>query len=131
MAKSHLLHEVVGGKTYWFAPPASNAKITDPTVHLLPNYDEYLIAYRDHSSSFEGRPPTGTPALYDMLSRHIVVLNGKVIGGWRRILTKNEISIETNLMISLTEAQELALLAAAESYGTFLGKSVTVRPATW
>lgn len=131
MAKSHLIHEVVDGKTYWFASPASNAKIKDPTVHLLPNYDEYLIAYKDHSSSFEGRPPMGTPALYDVLSRHIVVLNGKVIGGWRRTLAKSEVTIETNLLVSLTELQEGALHDAAERYARFPGKSVTVRPGEW
>jgi len=131
MAKSHLLHEVIGGKSYWLAPATSSAKINDPIVHLLPNYDEYLIAYRDHSSSFEGRPPMGTPALYDVLSRHIVVLNGKVIGGWRRTLTKNEVTIETNLLVSLTQTQDRALNDAAAAYGRFLGKSVTVRPGTW
>jgi hypothetical protein len=131
MAKSHLLHEVVDGKTYWFAPPASNAKITDPTLHLLPNYDEYLIAYRDHSPLFEGRPPMGTPALYDVLSRHIVVLNGRVIGGWRRTLTAREVTIETNLLVPLADTQDRALHDAAADYGRFLGKSVTVRPGRW
>jgi len=131
MAQSHLVHEAVDGKDYWFAPVQPNARLKDPAVYLLPNYDEHLIAYKDHSSSFEGHPPMGTPALYDVLSRHIVVLNGKVIGGWRRTLTKEEVTIETNLLISLTAEQERALHEAAQAYGRFLGKSATVRQGTW
>ena len=92
MMKSHLQHEVVDGKTYWYAPLRALAKVKDPTIHLLPNYDEYLVAYRDHSASFDVSLHTGSAALYDMLARHIVVLNGRVIGGWRRTINKNEMN---------------------------------------
>jgi len=126
MANQHLLREVVDGKTYWFSPSRATAKLKDPTIHLLPNYDEYLIAYRDHSASLGESLPTGSASLYDMLARHIIVLNGRVIGGWRSTTNKGDMNIETKLPVPLSEPQERALHAAAERYGRFVGRTVTV-----
>jgi hypothetical protein len=126
MANKHLLREVVDGKTYWFSPSSATARMKDPTIHLLPNYDEYLIAYRDHSASLGESLPTGSAALYDMLARHIVVLNGRVIGGWRSTTKKGEVSIELKLPVPLSGPQKEALHTAAERYGRFLGMTVTV-----
>ena len=102
------------------------ARVKDPTIHLLPNYDEYLIAYRDHSASIDASVHTGSPAMYDILARHIVVLNGRVIGGWRRTIKKSEVSIKTKLLAPLNGAQEEALHTTAERYGRFLGMAITL-----
>ena len=126
LAGSGLLREVIGDKTYWFAPSTTPTKVKDPTIHLLPNYDEYLIAYRDHSASLIAPTNMDSAALYDMLARHIVVLNGRVIGGWRGTNKKNEVHIETKLLTPLTGAQAEGVHTAAERYSRFLGLPVTV-----
>ena len=126
LAESDLVSEVINEKTYWFAASAAPAKIKDPTIHLLPNYDEYLIAYRDHSASLTTPPSMGSAALCDMIARHIVVLNGRVIGGWRSTIKKNEVSIETKLLTPLTGVQAESLRTAAERYSRFLSMPVTV-----
>ncbi len=128
MSKAHLKGDSLGDKTYWSAPSATAARLPDPTIHLLPNYDEYLIAYRDHTASLDARTRTGSPDLYDVLSRHMIVLNGEVIGGWRNVLNKNEVDVETRLLAPLSEAQRVALAAAAQRYDRFVGLPVTVRP---
>lgn len=126
LARSGLLREVIGDKTYWFAPSKTPTKVKDPTIHLLPNYDEYLIAYRDHSASLIAPTNMDSAALYDMLARHIVVLNGRVVGGWRGTNKKNEVHIETKLLTPLTGAQAEGVHTAAERYSRFLGLPVTV-----
>jgi hypothetical protein len=121
MAKSGLLHEVMGGKTYWSATEQESAKSKTPLVHLLPNYDEYLIAYKDHS-------PTLDAALLshagDAFMAHIIVLDGHIVGGWRRTLRKNEITIITNLLVGFDKAVQTALQLAAERYSRFVGLPV-------
>jgi hypothetical protein len=42
MNASHLAHEVVEGKTYWFAKNAAFSKKAIIPALLLPNYDEYI-----------------------------------------------------------------------------------------
>jgi hypothetical protein len=124
---AQLESETIDGRTYRFAPHGRVASVPDPTIHLLPNYDEYLIAYRDHSASLDARLPSGSGAVYEMLSRHIVVLNGRVIGGWKNVAEKQRVRVEAQLIVALDPAQRRALAAAAERYAAFIGTSVTVR----
>jgi hypothetical protein len=126
MNREWLTSETIEGRTYWFAPPSAPPRLRKPVIHLLPNYDEYLIAFKDHAASFEGRAPPGSVALYDMLARHIVVMDGWVIGGWRPARQKGGVRIGTRLLRALDASQERALRAAAERYGRFAGTIASV-----
>ena len=127
MAKPLLLSETLDRKTYWFASSSASPKLPDPTVHLLPNYDEYLIAYRDHSPSLDRSLPADSAVLNDVLARHFIALNGRVIGGWRNVPARNEVVIETKLLVPLNLVQTEALQAEADRYSRFLAKPVKVR----
>jgi hypothetical protein len=97
-------------------------------MHLLPNYDELVVAYTDHDASFEGTPPRRADA-YDVLSRHIIVRDGYVIGGWRTVAGDGSVAIETKLLLPMDRAQQAALRAEAARYSRFIGVPVTVRRA--
>jgi hypothetical protein len=90
-------------------------------VHLLPNYDEYLIAYKDHSPMVDVELQSRAG---DAFMAHIIVLNGQVVGGWRRVMQKNEIIITTKLLVKLDKVEQYALQLAAERYSRFLGLPV-------
>ncbi len=74
------------------------------------------------------------PAIYnngldpfnEALVSYIVVLNGQVIGRWRRIQAKNEINFTTNLVVALRNAELAVLKAAAEDYSRFMEMPVTL-----
>jgi hypothetical protein len=59
------------------------AGATGEVAHLLPNYGEHLVAYKDHAPSFAPAvfrtPSREKPAL----TAHIVTIDGLVVGGWR------------------------------------------------
>jgi hypothetical protein len=126
MAKSDLASETVDGKTYWLAPRQMPHRETATTAHLLPNYDEYLIAYRDRSAFFHplnlGRD---AKFLSGVLSRHIIVVDGQVIGGWRLTANRDGVAVEGTLLVQPNKAQQSALSAAAKDYGRFLGRTVS------
>lgn len=127
MNKRHLEHETIDGKTYWFAPSAHPDLPRHPTAHLLPNYDEYLIAYRDRSAFFYPSRLRGAPALFsEILRRHILVIDGQVVGGWHATEKKGELTIHTRFLVPPTKARRTAVAMAAENYGRFLGRSVTL-----
>ena len=50
MVKSQFVSEVLDGQTYWFADSRSPVREKSPTAHLLPNYDEYFIGFKDRSA---------------------------------------------------------------------------------
>ena len=62
MVKDHLESETIEGKAFFYVPSSKAPKFTSPRVHLLPNYDEYLIAYRDRDLFLDRDhvPPIGT-----------------------------------------------------------------------
>ncbi len=59
---------------------------------------------------------------------NILVLDGQVVGTWRRTLKKDAVIITPSLFIPLTAAETRAFAVAANRYGAFLEKSVH---ATW
>lgn len=116
--KSRLEHELIDGHTYWFAPSASIARAPSPTAYLLPSYDEYTIGYRNHDAVFN------STQFESLIYNYTIVIDGQVVGTWRRTLKKDAVMIELNFFTPPTKAQKLAVAAAADRYGKFLGLSV-------
>src|SRR5690606_12086020 len=79
-----LVSEVLDGKTYWRAASAAPAALDAPALHLLPNYDEHIVAYRDHGPSLDPRAPHALAGWGTALTAHQVVRDGLVVGGWPR-----------------------------------------------
>ena len=124
--KPKLAFEVIDGKTYWFAASVSPARDVSLTAHLLPNYDEYFIGFKDRSAIGEALKTYQKDQLVTGLSAHIILVNGQVVGGWKRTLTTNAVEVELNPIKRLTKAEKRAVALAAEQYGAFLELPVVV-----
>ncbi len=124
IAQSQLVSETVGESTYWFAPTTAAGPLTSPIAHLLPNYDEYLVAYKDHRASFDADVYGNLKPEEPALMAHIVVIDGLVVGGWKRTVGRREATIKTTMLVPLRDAERDALRMAAEKYGRFLGLPV-------
>lgn len=123
---SELRSETIGEKTYWLSRDADVAERTKNAVHLLPNYDEYFIGFKDRSAilyvvkGFSLIP--GNP----MFTAHVVSLDGLLIGGWKRELSAKTVNVSFNLVSKPAPAVRRAIVAAAERYAKFLGLSADV-----
>ena len=122
---SALIRETVGDQTYWLAPDLPLVKEPSPTAHLLPNYDEYLLSYRDtgpflnpaHASLIE----TGNP-----IFAHALVIDGRLVGTWRRDFQKDTVTVTLKRFTPLREAEEAAVRVEAERFGRFLGLCLNI-----
>jgi hypothetical protein len=123
IAMAKLTNETVEGMKYFFAPLAKPRRSKGCTFHLLPNYDEYLVAYKDRGPSLDdvARRALGSPG--DALA-NAVVRNGKIIGGWRRAGRKGGAVLEARLLVPSVPAERPALEEAIEHYGRFLGSPI-------
>jgi hypothetical protein len=124
MVKSQFISETINGQTFWFAETKLSAKGKSPTAYLLPNYDEYFIGFRDRSAIGEVAGQVGIKAKDPAFLAHIIILDGQIIGGWKRTINKETVSIELNLITKLTSVEQRAVVDAANRYGTFLGMPV-------
>lgn len=118
--------EADGLDAWWVAgaeKPAPASIRAARRVHLLPNFDEYTVAYRDREnlkSALAVRP------FEDRLNRHIVLVDGLVSGGWRNVNSAKVHLIEVRLVIERTPEIEAGIRAAAEWYGRVNGVAVRV-----
>jgi Winged helix DNA-binding domain len=117
--QSTLVADVVGGQTWWRsneragAAPAAGA-------YFLPAFDEYLVGYRNRDAVLDPKHVTRLNAGGGMLDP-CVVLDGRVVGTWRRTLGRATVAIELDLFVKLSPRQHQTVSAAACRYGQFLG----------
>jgi hypothetical protein len=108
------------GRTYWFPPETASAGGAAP-VYLLPNYDEYTVAYRDREAIVDPRaaPPIG-PRDDNPIFANVVVVNGQVAGTWTRATRKRGVAVAVTPARRLTTAERRGLAEAVERYAAFL-----------
>lgn len=124
--KSALEHTKIGDLTYWSAEPPSTTRKKVPAF-LLPNYDEYLIAYKDRGALVDqGRTANVAARTNSALSNHLL-LDGKLAGNWSRTLAGNSVEIQVAPYKKLSRPQTSAVAAAADTYGEFLGMPAALR----
>jgi Winged helix DNA-binding domain len=90
-----------------------------PVAHLLPNYDEYLIAYKDRG--LVGASDLSAQEAYT----HQVVVDGQFVGTWKPIAAKDGVRLDVKLRRALGSPQERALQRAVAGYGEFVGKAIS------
>jgi hypothetical protein len=118
--RSEFVSEVIDGKTYWFDSSVSPVKENSPTAHLLPNYDEYFIGFKDRSAIGEVAKQAGIKSDDPSFLAHVIILDGQLVGGWRRTISKNAVQVELMLITDLTKTQQRAVDKAISQYGEFL-----------
>ncbi len=116
-ARSDLESEGSGKQTSWQGEPEKTPPNRE--AYLLPAFDEYLVGYRDRSGVLDPEQALRINDRGGMLSPSVVV-NGQVIGTWRRELSRDEVSVELRPFHPLTAAQSKLLDAAVRRYGAFL-----------
>lgn len=119
----------VDGKDYWAAAGAFDPEpglIREPHLLLLPNYDEALASFVDYGPMMDDALPRARN-VSDVLGAHIVVRDGFVVGGWRRALSRDQVTVTVTFLIPLTTEELDALETAAEGFGRFVGLPVELR----
>jgi hypothetical protein len=125
---SELEREEIDGRAYW-SVPASVKRWRSPLVHLLPNYDELFIGHKDRSALGKRMASVDLVTGGDALTAYVVVVDGQLVGGWKRVSAAKSVAIELKLPVRLSAAERAALGAAARRYAEFLGTEVEVLPA--
>jgi hypothetical protein len=124
MAQSRLAEEVIDGKQYWFSSSMRTLAPPPRTAYLLPLYDEYLIAYRDKSASIDSA--LWMPVVARDPFSSAILLDGQVVGGWKRTLLREKVVIAVDLPGPIKKVDERLVVDATQRFGAFLGVDATV-----
>lgn len=125
IAGRSLRHADIDGRTYWHGSKERPVRASR-MAHLLPNYDEFVVGFRDRSAVAERLLEARPRHRVDGLIGHVVVVDGQIVGGWRRTVGKT-VEVELRLHVPLTTHEHGLVRRAAQRFGRFLGLSVRVR----
>jgi hypothetical protein len=122
-----LEHEDVEDKEYWFDSDGARpgGVQVEPAAHLLPNFDEYTVAYRDRSALLE-QGLDFDPAFFAFGSilANVIAVRGRVRGSWRRARLGRAAGVELKLLGSLATEETAAVERAVEQMAGFLEREV-------
>jgi hypothetical protein len=125
--KAGFVREEIDGQAYWSAAPGPQPGEPAQAAHLLPNYDELTVGYRDRRALFDA-PHIPSPANMGIVAlSHVIVMDGQIVGTWRRSFGKGTVAIDPSPFMALAPGQNDALAAAARRYGEFFGLAVDLR----
>jgi hypothetical protein len=111
--------EEIDGRTYWTIGARRAGRVPRAIVHLLPIYDEYLVAYRDLHAVPRNAGSRGTLP-------QALVAAGQVAGTWKAVPTDDRVLVAVTPERPLTRLERRGLAETAARYGRFLGKPVKV-----
>jgi Winged helix DNA-binding domain len=115
-----LQSNVVDGTTYWSATPLP-ARAAPPRAHLLQGYDEYAIAYSESRHVLDIGGYAGSVLGGAAMFVHAVLLDGQVIGHWRRRTEGKAVVVDIQLGRPIDAGETAALDDAVQRYGGFVG----------
>lgn len=123
-----LIQETVEGVAYWMSPAMTDAPINSTDLYLLPGFDEYILGYGKRDAVLDLAHAQAICPGGNGVYASTLVVNGRVVGTWKRTVKKRSVQITPNLFRALTDVEQEAFMAAAERYATFLGLSTLSYP---
>ena len=111
--------EEVGGKKYWSLKSQAPSPARDRPAHLLPIYDEYLVAYRDRDAVVYGPASVPVSGSGSVIFQHAIVMGGQVAGTWRTSSRSPGADVTMALLRRLTRIEAAALDDALQRYRRF------------
>jgi hypothetical protein len=110
----------------WSADAADRSPSRHGGAFLLPNYDEYLIAYKDRAPVVDAARAANVVARSNGAFANHLLIDGRLAGGWSRTCSANNVVIEVAPYKKLTAAQLRAVGNVADCYGEFLGLRASI-----
>jgi hypothetical protein len=125
MVKSDLNVETIDAQMYWYLKSYSIRQTDIEAAYLLPAFDEFIISYKDRRAAlpFEN---FSKAVSNNGIFRPVVVVNGQVMGIWKRKINRNTVMVETELFQQPDQATKRLIEKAANQYGQFLEKETEI-----
>ena len=125
LAGGALDHKIIEGQEYWFDAEAGPNGNVAGVAHLLPNFDEYTVAYRDRAAAVDDDRPF-EPALFSFGSilSNVLTIGGRVRGSWRRTVAGRGVRVAVRSLDRLEPSEAAAVEEAGQRLGRFLERPV-------
>jgi hypothetical protein len=121
LAKPEIYSQRTNEKEYWMSEKVPNQGEMDvKSINMLPGFDEYLLGYKDRSTALAAEHASKITPGNNGIFLPTLVVDGKVIGTWKRKQKKNSVEITVNLFEKDASVQEQQILEEARKYSKFI-----------
>lgn len=122
-----VVREELDGET-WLTHVDARQPAAGPTgVHLLPQWDEFLLGYRSRDLTLPDEHIATVIPGSNMVFQPTLVIDGEVAGTWKRRELTHRVVVEVTPFNRLNASARRGLEARSAAYGTFLGRDVDLR----
>lgn len=120
MNKPLIGQETIDGQVY-YAKVGQSVRMGDvQSTFLMPDYDEYGMGYKN-------RDAISHAELSGSLTyNRMIIVDGAIAGSWKRTIDGSKVRLELRMNRPLTQQQRERLVAAAEQYSQFIGKTAEI-----
>jgi hypothetical protein len=115
----------IGGQTYYMPASLPALPKRQKSVYLLPAFDEYIISYKDRSAMYPGDLKKHAISNNGFF-RPVIVVNGQVVGIWKRGFEKRKMYIEAKYFTMPPIWVHARVNKAGKAYGAFLNQKTEV-----
>jgi hypothetical protein len=105
----------------WYIDLPDKIKM-DKTIYLLPNYDEYVVAYNNREALIPEDKRSELSRENPLFNNNIII-NGQVCGTWKRTMKSKGVVIDSTVFKELTATDKKYLAQAEQRFEQFLTKT--------
>jgi hypothetical protein len=121
--KNELISEIFDNQVYWFSPDTNFTE--KESVYFLPSFDEFMVSYKDRSASIEAHFKAQA-ITSNGIFKPIIVVNGKVIGIWKRTIKKDKLLIEPQFFYPDNKLTMDEMIKATQELGKFWNLGIEI-----
>lgn len=103
--RQNFISEEINGKIFWMKSNIQIPNNDKDSALLLPQFDEFVVSYKDRSEMIEEKYYSKVMTKMGIFSPTIM-LNGEIIGSWKKIKKKNKIEIELSFFKKTSKKTE-------------------------
>ena len=116
--RDELLQKEFQGKKYWLARDSEIREVDPTRAFMIPTYDEMGVGYKDRTAMIDRKDEK---KIANTIFTSGILINGKVVGTWRRTLEKESVKIETKLLRKLSRKEKDSVREEMHRYAAFVG----------
>lgn len=116
--KNQLIEETIEGERYWL--PQNTEPTRGALAYAPPGFDEYLLGYKVRDAVLDPAHATKVCPGKNGIFFPTIVINGRVVGTWKRTFAKGEIHVTTVPFDSISKNEMDAFINAVGRFGEFM-----------
>ncbi|MDL2283447.1 winged helix DNA-binding domain-containing protein [Odoribacter sp. OttesenSCG-928-G04] len=93
LVKDDFICERINGRDFWMRNDTQTPPVNENSALLLPPFDEFVVSYKDRSELID-KEHYGKVMTKNGLFSPTVMLNGEIIGSWKKATLKGKTKIE-------------------------------------